>query len=124
MSTIRETDNTQKDYLKTTSLKIPASLHQKVKEIAVKERRKLQDIVAEKLEEYVKTHGDGNPAFTLDQFNDPDFHITPAVGRNYDAWQKYYTTIKTEKEYREIDRQLNMIIGIHNQSLQKFHPSD
>ena len=33
-------------------------------------------------DDYYRVHGDGNPAYTLDQFADPSMMATPALGRD------------------------------------------
>ncbi len=94
-------------------------LQEKIEDIASKERVNLSMIIVDALKEYVVKHGDGNPVFTLDHFQDPNFQGCPAVFRNAVRWNEYYANI-TKETYHEIDTQLNMILNIHNQKLRKL----
>ena len=64
-------------------------LQQKIEDLANRERVNLSNIIIDALKEYLKNHGDGNPAFTLDQFADPDFSVCPAFYRDGSIWEKY-----------------------------------
>ena len=100
---------------KLTALKLPIELHKKIKEIAVREGRDMQEIFRETLEEYVKIHGEGNPVYPLDKWQEPDFRIAPALFSKYDKIRTYYESIKSKQEYQELDRILNLWVKIHNE---------
>lgn len=53
------------------------------------------------MEEYVKKHGDGNPVYNLDKFQNPDFRITPAFGEKMANWRSFIEKC-SNKEAREI----------------------
>ena len=91
-------------------------LQEKIEEIAARERVNLSMVIVDALKEYVTKHGDGNPMYTLDHFQDPNFQGCPAVFRGATRWRKYYANI-TKETYHEMDSQLNVILNIHNQKL-------
>ena len=76
--------------------KIPLSLKNEVKKIALRENRDAQEILVESLQNYVKIHGSGNPIYSLDKWNDPDFKATPAFGENLD--QKWIPFLQISKD--------------------------
>lgn len=51
--------------------------------------KNISKIIEEALETYVKVHGSGNPAYSLDKFSDPDFRITPAFGESIEKWKNF-----------------------------------
>ena len=108
-------DATVKEEWKITSINVPVKLHKKLKEIAIREDKDLGDIFKELMEQYVKTHGEGNPVYSLDKFQDPDFRIAPALFSKYEKIRVYYETIKSKQEYQELDRILNVWVKIHNE---------
>lgn len=76
--------------------------HESFKDIARKERKSLKTLHKEIIQDYIKIHGDGNPAFTLDQFvEDSGMKAVPAFYRNRDDWQNYIENL-SEKESQEI----------------------
>lgn len=91
-------------------------IQEKIEDIASKERVNLSNVIVDAMKEYVEKHGDGNPVYSLDHFQDPDFKICPAVFRNLAVWKKYYSEI-SKKVYHEMDSQLNMILTVHNKKL-------
>jgi|SaaInlStandDraft_6_1057023.scaffolds.fasta_scaffold121962_2 hypothetical protein len=60
-----------------------------INKIANKENFYFSEILVLALEEYAKTHGDGNPAFTIDQWFDEGFQACPAFFRSPSDWRKY-----------------------------------
>jgi len=42
------------------------------------------------VEKYVKEHSDGNPSFTIDQFQDPSFQAVPAYYSDQQKWVNHY----------------------------------
>jgi len=84
------------------------------KDIARKERRKIKEIHKELIEDYIKKHGDGNPAYTLDHYNDENFLATPAYHRPKLAWRSYLTKC-TDKEYKEWVRQLEFFMNLERE---------
>lgn len=94
-------------------------LQEKIEDIAAKERVNISMVIIDAMKEYVVKHGDGNPVFTLDPFQDADFQVCPAVFRSATRWGKYYSEI-TKETYKDIDSQLSMILGIHNKKLREL----
>lgn len=83
--------------------------HESFKDIARKERKSLKALHKEIIQDYIKIHGDGNPAFTLDQFTDVDnMKAVPAVFRNRDDWQLYIEELN-EKDSQELLWQIQTI---------------
>lgn len=111
----RKIKNIKTYYLSDSDLDV----QEKFEDLAYKERMSVSDLYRTAIQEYLQKHGDGNPVFTLDQFNDETFKATPAVFRNADVWSKYYSTLD-KKQYKEIDQQLQMILNIHNKKLKEY----
>jgi len=90
-------------------------------QIAHRERyRGFSSLIMDVIEKYVKEHGDGNPAFTLDQFQDPKMKAMPAMMRSLPDW-KYYIDNLTEKEFRELESQ---VYAIKSKLDEKWHRQD
>jgi len=51
-----------------------------LKKIAYREETDVSVILRRLMKEYVKNHGEGNPNFTLEKFEDPDFRPLPTIG--------------------------------------------
>lgn len=76
--------------------------HECFKDLARKERKPLKTLHKEIIQDYIKKHGDGNPAFTMDQFiEDPGMKAVPAFFRNRDDWQNYIESLP-EKEAQQL----------------------
>jgi len=100
---------------KMLNVYIPEDLLSDLKIMAAKERTTIKKIVNENLENYRKEHKEGNPAFTLDQFADPDFVACPAFYRDRAAWLNYYSKA-TPEELQKLKSQVIM----HDKLLGKF----
>ena len=59
------------------------------KALCVKERENVGTKLNELIQEYIKVHGDGNPQYSLEQFDDPDFTACPAFYRIGAVWGRY-----------------------------------
>lgn len=71
------------------------------------------------MKEYVEKHGDGNPAFTLDQFQDPNFKICPAFFRDNTIWKDYLQ--KLDKDgWKDVDRQVGMLLRLTDERGRQF----
>jgi hypothetical protein len=58
--------------------------------IAAREGKSFSELVVVVIEDYIKKHGDGNPSYSLQQWQaQPEFHATPAFGRVRMDWMKY-----------------------------------
>ena len=59
-------------------------------------------VIMELIEGYVKTHGDGNPMYPLERWQeDPDFKAVPAFFRDDEVWVKHYKEAN-EKERTQL----------------------
>lgn len=79
-----------------------------LKDILRKERIGIGNWLQNQIDEYIKVHSDGNPAFTLDQFSDPNFVACPAFYRDHLAWNMYLKKVD-DKELEKIKQQVIMI---------------
>jgi len=60
------------------------------KKIADREGINQSRLLVSIVEEYVKKHSDGNPSFTIDQFQDPGFQAVPAYFSKKEKWINNY----------------------------------
>jgi len=90
-----------------------------ISDLAYRERKTVSEIVREALSDYRKKHGDGNPSFTLDQFQDSNFKACPAFFREKTIWEIYLNSLG-EKEFKEFDIQLNILLNLGNRRFDKF----
>ncbi len=81
------------------------------KDIARKERKSLKDLHLQVIEEYIKTHGDGNPNYSLDHFEHEGFLATPAYHRPLSAWESYLKKC-SDKHYKEWTTQLESLLNL------------
>ena len=83
-------------------------LLEQLKQIPDAGGKDLSKVVEDALIEYIKHHSSGNPAFKLDQFTEPDFHIAPAFFSNSTKWLNYSKDL-SDREYSELRSQLNIV---------------
>ena len=102
-------DKTTKEQLVQSSFLMPKSLHKKFKEIAAREERDMRDILNEQVQEYVKIHGSGNPSFKLDNWQEPDFKMCPALFSKSDKWIKYFQSLNHD-EKTNFEKQIQMLV--------------
>jgi len=81
---------------------------QELKIQAAKEGTTIKAIIEQQIDEYLKIHKDGNPQFTLEQFEDPNFIACPAFYRDATAWENYMKQATPE----ELDKLRRQIITI------------
>ena len=94
---------------------------EKLEEIAQKEHLKFSEIVIDCFEEYVKKHGESNnPQTIIEQFDKESVLAIPNIYRDFDSWKKFYSRIKKKEDYTELDKQLNMILNLHNKKVNEF----
>ena len=74
-------------------------LKEQVKKVPDAAGKDFSDVLEIALEEYIKRHGRGNPAFTLEKFSDPQFVGLPTLG---DAPSKEYAY--SEEDWRMIKK--------------------
>ncbi len=74
---------------KTFANLVNAETYYKLKELLLRERIGVGDWLQASMEEFILKFGDGNNTCTLDQFNSPDFMVTPAYFKPISNWEKY-----------------------------------
>lgn len=84
-----------------------------INKIAQKEGHYFSEVMVLALEEYAKTHGDGNPVFQLDQWFDEGFQACPAFFRPAEAWKNYIDNAspKTLTELKDQIIRVDHILG-------------
>ncbi len=82
--------------------------YETLKDVARKERRDIKDVIGDVLDDYIKAHADGNPQFTIDQFEDPNFVACPAFYRDATVWENYIKQATPE----ELEKLKNQVILI------------
>lgn len=102
----------QSVYFDDEILKLATELHWK-------ERTSLSKIVNNALKEYAEKHMDGNPCYTLEHFQDPNFKACPAFFRDRDTWLSYLNSLD-EIQFKEFDTQLNILLNLGNKRFDKF----
>ena len=93
---------------KLVNFRMDEDKYNKLKMQALKEKITVKNLIAQQLEKYIKEHGDGNPQFTMDQFEDPNFIACPAFYRSLNTWDYYMSRASPE----ELQKLKNQIIGI------------
>jgi len=67
-------------------------------DIRWREKRSRADLAHIAVEEYIKSHAEGNDTFKLTKWNeDPEFQAVPSFFTDRDKWRKYYQD-SNEKE--------------------------
>jgi len=73
------------------------------------------------LEEFVKKHSkSNNPQTVIEQFDKESVLAVPNIYREPEAWKKFYSMITKKEDYKELDRQINMILNLHNKKVNDF----
>jgi hypothetical protein len=91
--------------------------------VARRENKALSTIIMEKLTEYVKVHGEGNPVYVLDKWVDnPDFKAVPAALESREKWVKFCQHCPDET-LKEIEY-AGMMLGIIARAYMKIDPKD
>lgn len=85
--------------------------YEKFKSICARERTGVGDKINEFIEKYNKEHGDGNPIFTLDHYQDENFLATPAYHRPLHAWESYLKKC-SDVHYKDWTTQLESLLNL------------
>ena len=101
----------KKERNKTVSNRVPSEDYENLKDILRKERIDIGDWLVEQITEYIKVHGDGNPVYTLDHFNDENFLATPAYHRPLYVWESYLKKC-TDNEFKEWASKLEDLLNL------------
>jgi len=91
--------------VKRIGIDVPVDVWEEIGVIARREHRPIKQIGLELFTKYAKEHGDGNPNFTLDQFDRQEMKAVPAVFRSLDEWQEYIHNLN-ETDFRELESQI------------------
>ncbi len=120
MSSIQK-ERKNESFLSTTTTKTVISSrvnpenYEKLRLVLMRERNTFQNWLNEQMTTYLKVHGDGNPNFTLDQFDSETFQACPAFFRPLEAWSVYLKVIvQDDKRWTEFDSQLNSLLARAN----------
>ena len=101
----------KKERNKTVSNRVEGESYEKLKDILRKDKKEIGDWLQDKIEDEIKVHGDGNPVYTLDHFNEDNFLATPAFHRPLSAWKSYLVKCSDthyKDWYRRLDELLNL----------------
>ena len=121
MSSIQK-ERKNESFLSTTttsktviSSRVNPDNYEKLRLVLMRERNTFQNWLNEQMTTYLKVHGDGNPNFTLDQFDSETFQACPAFFRPLEAWSVYLKVIvQDDKRWTEFDSQLNSLLARAN----------
>lgn len=92
-----------------------------VETIARREGTYFSDIVVDLLKGYVKLHSKSqNPQTEITLFETGLENAIPNLYRDKKTWKKFFDLIKKKDEFKEIDKQLNMILSLHNKKDKEF----
>ena len=102
---------------KTISVKSEEDWKEYLK-IARREGKSLSSIITEKLEEYRKVHGKGNPVYVLDNWvENSNFKAVPATLESWEKWVKFCqnTSDETLKELEYKGMMIQIIARAYGQ---------
>jgi len=84
-------------------------------------RRKRSEIIEQALREFVEKHSkSNNPQTQIEMFDRETVNRVPHIYREESSWKTFYKLIKKKEEYKEVDKQLSMILRLHNKKLKEF----
>ena len=89
-------------------------LKEQVKKVPDAAGKDFSDVLEIALEEYIKHHARGNPAFTLERFSDPNFVGLPTLGEAPSKEHSY-----NEKDWKVIKKHATAWIDKANRELSK-----
>ncbi len=93
---------------KLVNFRFDEEKYNELKMLALKERKPIKNLVSSLIDEYIKTHKDGNPQFKLEQFADPDFIACPAFYRDGRTWE-HYISKATDEEKQKLKQQIILL---------------
>ena len=84
-------------------------------------RRKRSEIIEMALREFVEKHAKSNNSQTqIEMFDRHTINSVPHIYREESDWKKFYSLLKKKADYKEVDRQLNMILKLHERKYREF----
>ena len=101
----------KKERNKTVSNRVDGESYEKLKDILRKDKKEIGDWLQDQIEDEIKVHGDGNPVYTLDHFNEDNFLATPAFHRPLSIWKSYVTKC-SDTHYKEWINQLESLLNL------------
>ena len=101
----------KKERTKTVSNRVNGESYERLLDILRKEKMPIGDWLQGQIDDYTKVHGDGNPVYTLDHFNDENFLATPAYHRPLHAWESYLKKCG-DNEYKEWTTHLESLLNL------------
>ena len=87
------------------------AIMEEFKKIAKREGKSKSELNMELIEQHVKSHGNGNPVFKLDQFQDPEFIAMPATMSPKDQWNEYIRKHMNLKERVELADRVKFVLA-------------
>lgn len=94
--------------------------YKKFKILMAKEGIGIGDKINEFIAEYIKVHGDGNPAYSLDLFvKNAAMKAVPAVFRNKQDWFNWLSKITDEKMLQDILSQAQLILSLADDQIMR-----
>ena len=93
-------------------------LFKRLTEIPEAGRKSKSELVEMALEEFILKHGkSNNPQTQIDLFQDGMIKAIPNIYAKPLEFRNFYKLIKTKEEYEILDKQINMILHIHNENI-------
>ena len=112
---MKQTDTNQKSG-KMTSFVFESDVLMEFKSITSREGSTMKEHLETYMRDYIKKHGEGNPAYSLDKWSeDSEFKALPAFLENNDKWVKFVqnTDDETLKEIEDKAHQLEIIASCY-----------
>ena len=81
-------------------------------EIRWREHKDRAEVLRLAIDEFIQRHGEGNPVYTLEQFQDPNFKAMPAFMTPMLEWKKFIMENTDKKELKEIDMKARSIVAV------------
>ena len=93
---------------KLVNFRFDEEKYKKLKMQALKEDVTVKRLIEIQIDDYLKKHLDGNPQFTIEQFNDPNFIACPAFYRDGKTWENYIKK-SNDKERQKLKDQIILL---------------
>lgn len=114
MTQLKKIDDHENEPEKVLYVKLPQSIHREFKKHCVLEDIDMQELTLQLIKERLKKFQSGNPAFSLDNWQDnADFHARPAFDAKLESWKKHYESM-SYKDYMEVGRKLESLCALHD----------
>lgn len=104
--------------MRFTGVDLEEEVIEQAKIICAKERITLKELHHRIFVDYIKKHGDGNPNFTLDQFDHDEMKAVPAMFRRNEDWMVYVNGLN-EKDFRELETKVYSLKSICDKKWEK-----